>query len=245
LDQNEKLTRFGITHIGAIDGYSRKIVGFITIPRKNAIAIYNVLFRPLLINEGLWEQVRTDHGGEFALIAAIQLELQSLRHPVCNCRPVVHSMSTQNHRVERLWPEVNQRINYPVKMILVMMESSGELDLTNNRDKFAVSWVTIKVISQATTDFVQAWNHHRISGSTGGIPVNLASNNRSLTRISQRAVPHTDQAIRLFTQNGGHLTQESTFGRDMLHEYPNLQALRERLLHEIFINEHDLCKCTP
>ena len=83
LDQNEKLTRFGVTHIAAIDGYSRKIVGFITIPRKNSIAIYNVLFRPLLINEGLWERVRIDRGGEFALVAAIQLELQSLRHPAC------------------------------------------------------------------------------------------------------------------------------------------------------------------
>ena len=31
----------------------------------------NVLFRPLPINEGYREQVRVDHGGEFALIAAI------------------------------------------------------------------------------------------------------------------------------------------------------------------------------
>ena len=27
-------------------------------------------------------------------------------------------------------------------MVLVMMESSGELDLTNNQDNFSVSWVT-------------------------------------------------------------------------------------------------------
>ena len=53
-------------------------------------------------------------------------------------------------------------------MVLVMMESSGELDLTNNQDNFSVSWVTIKVISHVTTEFVQAWNHHRISGSIGG-----------------------------------------------------------------------------
>ena len=53
--------RFGITHVAALDGYSRKIIGFITIPRKNAIATY-VLFRPLLINVSLWEQVKIDHG---------------------------------------------------------------------------------------------------------------------------------------------------------------------------------------
>ena len=34
LDKNEKCVMFGLTHVLAIDGYSRKIVGFITIPKK-------------------------------------------------------------------------------------------------------------------------------------------------------------------------------------------------------------------
>jgi hypothetical protein len=58
IDQNEKLIRYGITHVGAIDGYSRKIVGFITIPIKNPIVIYDRLFRPLLLTEGIWQQLR-------------------------------------------------------------------------------------------------------------------------------------------------------------------------------------------
>ena len=45
VDQNEKLVMFGVTHVAAIDGYSRKIVGFITLPVKNPKAIYNHLFR--------------------------------------------------------------------------------------------------------------------------------------------------------------------------------------------------------
>ncbi len=66
VDQNEKLNRFGsVTHILAGDGFSRKIVVLITIPRKNPIAIYHALMRPLLISEGLWDQVRVDHGAEF------------------------------------------------------------------------------------------------------------------------------------------------------------------------------------
>ena len=55
-----------------------------------------------------------------------------------------------------VWPKVNQQINDPIKMVLVLMESSGELDMTNDREKMSVSWVTIKVISHATTEFVQA-----------------------------------------------------------------------------------------
>lgn len=44
LDQNEKVIMSGMTHVVAIDGYSRKIVGFIMLPAKNVIAIYDCLF---------------------------------------------------------------------------------------------------------------------------------------------------------------------------------------------------------
>ena len=56
----------------AVDGFSHKIVGLITLPVKNAVAIYHALMRPLLISEGLWEQVRVDHGTEFCLLVAIE-----------------------------------------------------------------------------------------------------------------------------------------------------------------------------
>lgn len=139
-------------------------------------------------------------------------------------RPVLQSMSTQNHRVERLWPEINQRINYPIKRILVMMESAGKLDLSNDKDNFSVSWVTITVLSHPLSEFVQAWNHHRIVGSSGGIPIRLARNNNGLTPIPSTAVPQTNQAIDIFRQKGGHLTPESTFGRDLINS-PRLQIL--------------------
>lgn len=41
LDQNEKLSMYGVTHVMAVDGYSRKIVGMISIPVKNPITIYS------------------------------------------------------------------------------------------------------------------------------------------------------------------------------------------------------------
>ena len=39
IDQNEKLVMFGVTHICAIDGFSGKIVGFLTMPVKNTVEI--------------------------------------------------------------------------------------------------------------------------------------------------------------------------------------------------------------
>lgn len=59
----------------------------ITIPIKNPITIYNTLMKPLVEVEGLWQQVRIDHGAEFCLISAVQQHLACLRlwqsrHPV-------------------------------------------------------------------------------------------------------------------------------------------------------------------
>lgn len=45
VDQNEKLAMFGVTHIAAIDGYSAKIVGFVTMPIKNNLEICEHLYR--------------------------------------------------------------------------------------------------------------------------------------------------------------------------------------------------------
>ena len=45
LDQNEKLIRFGVTHVAASDGYSGKLLGIISMPVKNPIAIYDELYR--------------------------------------------------------------------------------------------------------------------------------------------------------------------------------------------------------
>ncbi|KAL5515080.1 hypothetical protein EMCRGX_G000198 [Ephydatia muelleri] len=42
---NEKLVMFGVTHICAIDGYSGKIVQFVSMPVKNPVQIYQHLFR--------------------------------------------------------------------------------------------------------------------------------------------------------------------------------------------------------
>lgn len=49
IDQNEKLVMYGVTHVCARDGYSGKVVGFITLPIKNNLEIYTHLFRFLLI----------------------------------------------------------------------------------------------------------------------------------------------------------------------------------------------------
>ena len=45
IDQNEKLQMFGVTHVIARDGFSGKIVSFVTMPVKNNLVIYEGIFR--------------------------------------------------------------------------------------------------------------------------------------------------------------------------------------------------------
>ena len=66
-DQNKKLNMFGVIHVLAVDGFSRKIVGFITIRRKNPIDVYHALYRPLLLRGNLGA-IHVDHGTKFCFI---------------------------------------------------------------------------------------------------------------------------------------------------------------------------------
>ena len=113
-----------------------------------------------------------DHGTEFVLVTTVQ-QLLAFHLDHVDHHPVVRSMSRNNHRAERLWVEVNRRVNYPVKEILVTMEGDEEIDMTDELTKFCVSWVTINVVSPAVKNFV-SWNFHRIPGRSGGIPNVLA-----------------------------------------------------------------------
>ncbi|KAF4114223.1 hypothetical protein G5714_004446 [Onychostoma macrolepis] len=72
LDQNEKLGMFGVTHVLAIDGYSSKIMAYACMPVKNNLTIYEKVYRPAVINNGMWDQIREDHGKEFFLTLYIQ-----------------------------------------------------------------------------------------------------------------------------------------------------------------------------
>ena len=96
IDQNEKLNMFGVIHILAVDGFSRKIVGLITIPRKNPIDIYHALYRPLLLTEGIWEQIHVDHGTEFCLIGKVQQHLSQYRNRTRRL-PFLQTTSRCNH----------------------------------------------------------------------------------------------------------------------------------------------------
>jgi len=52
---------------------------------------------------------------------------------------------TQNHTIERIWLEVNRRVNYPLKAVLVEMADHGQLVLDDPVHQYCMSWISIQV----------------------------------------------------------------------------------------------------
>ena len=70
----------------------------------------------------------------------------------------------QNHKIERMWPEVNQRINYPLKAALVSMMDRDRIDMNDEQVKFSVSTLCLQLAKLGMDTVVESWNAHRIPG---------------------------------------------------------------------------------
>ena len=66
--------------------------------------------------------------------------------------------------VERVWPHVNSRVNYPLKRLLIRMTEDEVLDMSCPITQFCVSNITLKTSTIGLQRFIDSWNSHTISG---------------------------------------------------------------------------------
>ncbi|KAL2091679.1 hypothetical protein ACEWY4_013942 [Coilia grayii] len=240
MDQNEKMVMFGTTFVIAVDGYSKKIVANAIMPYLRPSGpppiIKCFICRPAVTHYGMWDQLRVDHGKEFYLCLYIQERLSEYRHNRQR-EPYLQTQSTRNHSVERLWPEVNNRVIYPLKEALVQLQDQEAIDMEESLTKFVVSNLTSQMCGIGLHRFVDSWNAHRIPGK--GIPNHLASRG-TMRRIRADLVPDATEAADLYERDmGSSLTRVSSFGSDpfmseadkvraeqlFTERYPNLSIL--------------------
>lgn len=58
--------------------------------------------------------------------------------------------------------EVNTRVNYPIKNVLIEMAEEGDIVIDDPMCQFCVSWYTIHVANIGNGLFVSSWNEHPI-----------------------------------------------------------------------------------
>ena len=79
--------------------------------------------------------------------------------------PAVNIFNFQNLAIDRIWVEVNARVNYPFKNALLRMEENNLLDMEFDYVKHCVSAVTLIVARVGMQKVVQSWNNHTIPGN--------------------------------------------------------------------------------
>ncbi|KAK3737609.1 hypothetical protein QZH41_010509, partial [Actinostola sp. cb2023] len=185
------------------------------------------------ITEGLFDQIRVDHGKEFYLTLYMQEMLSQFR---TNPRRDPHrqTQSKKNLRIERFWVEVNARVNYPIKNALRSMEEVDMIDMDIDETKYCVSAVSLLIAKFGMQQVVESWNYHPIPGV--GKPIIVRNANYRVAPITPQLVPTPEDALTRYEASGGHLTAFPVFGTDPLRDNPDLVNIREQQ----FIDANDI-----
>ena len=221
VDQNEKMAMFGLVSVLARDGFSGKIVVGAVMNRKNNM--YEEVYRSAVLEFGLWDQIHVDQGREFYLMLFVQENLRNV-HGDPDIAPYRQTTSCDNHVIERIWVELNRRVTYPLKRVLTDMDNGGVINLGSDAVKFCVSIVVQAVAKVGMKRMIMAWNAHSLPHH--GIPNVLQHDRHGTTAMTANDIPTTEDAVDMYRQQGGVLTDLSEFGADPLQN--DIQKIDQR-----------------
>ena len=120
-----------------------------------------LIYEEILPNNPTCKPLQQGYVGSVAQLVVICIGVVVVSYSDSN----VTVASLQNHTIERIWCEVNQRVNYPIKSILNDMLDKGDVSLDDPGVQYCVSWFVMQVANAGISLFILPWNNHRIPGS--------------------------------------------------------------------------------
>ena len=70
--------------------------------------------------------------------------------------PWKQTKSTENNAIERFWPEMNSRVNYPIKRAMIRICEEKDLDTSEPVLKYCFSWISIYVATAAAEHLIKS-----------------------------------------------------------------------------------------
>ena len=113
-------------------------------------------------------RVRCDHGSENVLVGVLMNLLRGSRRG-----SFITGRSVHNQRVERLWRDVHKEVTQLLYMKFYDMEDAGKLQADDELHRFALHTVFLPLINEKLTNFVAAWNMHRVRTAKNKTPNQL------------------------------------------------------------------------
>ena len=151
--------------------------------------------------------------------------------------PYRQTTSRQNHVIERIWVEVNQRVSYPLKRAVRYMENQWMIDTESKSVKFCLSIILIRLCAIGVDRFTGAWKNNHLP--LRGIPNVLQSDRNGTSCIHSAEIATVEAAAADYRQQGGHLSDPRSFGTDPLSGNDAIVQQREvfkQRVHNSFVS---------
>ena len=104
------------------------------------------------------------------------------------------------------------KINNLLKCVMNHIVENEDLNISDGISRFYFSWVRLDSPVDAVNHLLNSWNHHRVPGSAGCVPIeNMLSTTRTAKAIDP-LIPTTPEALNMYQNNGGVLTRNPEFG---------------------------------
>lgn len=97
--------------------------------------------------------------------------------------------------------------------------------------KYCFSWITNYIANDAAQHMIISWNHHRVPGTNGCVPIDNMTATKRTVDLSEPLVPTTPEAVRMYEELGGSLSRNFEFGDDPLVRLEHAYDSRHIVFH--------------